>query len=218
MADVTYKVRPLGQWTDPETKARRSSAAFRASWKETLELLSDEIEKIGGQSPVVFQIDVTEGDIRMDGMLRANAKVGHPGVVISFQSKYGPLRYATDAYERQWGGGMPSWQANIRAIALALQALRAVDRYGVTKRGEQYVGWKALPAGGEPAFPSADEAEWWMRAYAVDGLGVRDADAMDLRALYRAMARRMHPDGGGPRTDWDRLDAARLLLMSAGLL
>jgi hypothetical protein len=37
-------------------------------------------------------------------------------------------------------------EANVRAIALALEALRKVDRYGVTKRGEQYAGWKALPS------------------------------------------------------------------------
>lgn len=29
-------------------------------------------------------------------------------------------------------------QDNLRVIALALEALRMVDRYGVTRRGEQY--------------------------------------------------------------------------------
>ena len=37
------------------------------------------------------------------------------------------------------------WQANVRGIALALEALRAVDRYGVTQQAEQYRGWTALP-------------------------------------------------------------------------
>ena len=145
---MRYEIRPLVAWTDPETPVRRGSGVFRASWKDTLAFLGDEIEKIDGEPPVVFQIDVREGDIRADGMLRATAKVGHPGVVISFVSKYGPLRYATDAYEQQWAGSLPSWQANIRAIALALQALRAVDRYGVTKRGEQYVARRKLTEGG----------------------------------------------------------------------
>lgn len=31
-----------------------------------------------------------------------------------------------------------------RAVVLSLAALRAVDRYGVTGRGEQYKGFKAL--------------------------------------------------------------------------
>jgi hypothetical protein len=42
---------------------------------------------------------------------------------------------------------MDDWQHNVRAIALGLEALRKVDRYGITRRGEQYAGWKALPAG-----------------------------------------------------------------------
>ena len=43
-----------------------------------------------------------------------------------------------------------NWQANLRAIALSLEALRAEDRYGVTRRAEQYKGWaKLLPPNAE---------------------------------------------------------------------
>jgi hypothetical protein len=204
-------------WTDPVTKVRRNSGVFRASWSDTLALLGDEIEKIGGVPPVVLQIDVQEGDIRRDGMVRANAKVGHPGVAVSFQSKFGPLRYATDAYEQRWSGDMPAWQANIRAIALALQALRAVDRYGVTRRGEQYQGWKAIAAPRASEFATADEAANWMRVYAAEELHLT-VNGSSLGALYRAMAKLMHPDKGAPRADWDRLDEARRMLAEAGRL
>jgi hypothetical protein len=207
-----YVTRPLPAWTDPETIPRRGAHVFRASWQDTLDLLADEIGKIDGKPPVVFQIDVQEADLRLDGMLRSNAKVGHPGVVISFESKYGPLRYATDTYERQWGHGLDGWKANIRAIALALQALRAVDRWGVTKRGEQYAGWKALPPGGTVTFPTADAALRWMREMASMG------EASAPRDVYRALARKLHPDAGGNAEDWDRLAAAKLLLTQGGLL
>jgi hypothetical protein len=40
-----------------------------------------------------------------------------------------------------------TWQDNLRAIALGLEALRKVDRYGITKNSEQYTGWKQLEAG-----------------------------------------------------------------------
>lgn len=212
---MNYEIRPLVAWTDPETPVRKGAHTFRASWRDTLVLLGEEIEKIGGQDPVVFQIDVQEGDIRRDGMLRANARVGHPGVVISFVSKYGPLRYATDVYEQQYAYGLPSWQANIRAIALALHALRAVDRYGVTKRGEQYAGWKAITVGGA-TFATSDEAATWMRHYADQELGLGEFGSFG--ALYRAMARKMHPDTGGPRADWDRLDEARRMLTAAKMM
>jgi len=39
------------------------------------------------------------------------------------------------------------WEANLRAIALSLERLRAADRYGVTtEEKEQYIGWLRLPA------------------------------------------------------------------------
>lgn len=217
---MRYDIRPLVAWTDPETPVRRSSSRFKASWADTLEFLSAEISKVGGKEPVVLQVDVTEGDIRLDGMLRANAKVGHPGVVVSFDSDFGPLRYATDAYEKDWSHGMPSWQANIRAIALTLEALRAIDRWGVSKRGEQYTGWKALPSGGSVTFPSADEAARWMRHQVANLITVRpdDLEKAPPRELYRMLARKMHPDAGGSADDWDRLDAAKLLLTNAGML
>lgn len=203
---MRYEIRPLPAWTDPVTKNRRPSSTFRAAWRDTLDLLGNETEKLGA-TLVVLQIDADEADIRRDGMLRARAKVGHPGVVVSFNSKYGPLRYATDVYEARWSGDMPSWQANVRAVALAMQALRAVDRYGVTKRGEQYVGWKALAAPVDD-FATADEALRWMREKAGPGL--------DDASLYRILAKRLHPDVGGDPTDWDRLDKARRLLDLSG--
>jgi hypothetical protein len=210
---MRYEMRPLEAWTDPVTPERHNSSRFKATWADTLEFLAAEIAKIGGREPVVIQVDVREGDIRQDGMLRANAKVGHPGVVVSFDSDFGPLRYATDAYEQDWSRAMPSWQANIRAIAKTLEALRAIDRWGVSKRGEQYTGWKALPSGGGVTFPSADDALRWMAE-------MDDADALpeNARIIYRNLARQFHPDAGGDPDQWERLSAARLLLTSAGIL
>jgi hypothetical protein len=210
---VRYEYRPL-TWTDKETDPRRSSGQFKASWSDTLVLLADELRHLDAAEPVVLQLDVTEGDIRMDGMLRANARVGHPGAAISFGSKFGPLRYATDAYEQLWSGALPSWQANIRAIALALQALRAVDRYGVSRRGQQYTGWKAIEASTRPLFATADEALRWMLSEDPAAEG-----QLGPAALYRKLARRMHPDlPTGSQEQWDLLDRARQLLVMAGLL
>lgn len=212
---MRYQFRPLGRWTDLETTSRRGAHLFKAGWDATLSLLEYEIGCLNGADPVVIQVDAPEGMIRRDGMLHARAKVGHPGVVISFQSKHGPLRYATDAYERQYSYGLDGWQANVRAIALALEALRAVDRYGVTKRGEQYTGWRAIEAPA-PAFATPATAAAWMREYAQE-IGI-EWGGLESRELYRRMARRMHPDTGAPRAEWDRLDEARRVLAEAGAL
>lgn len=40
----------------------------------------------------------------------------------------------------------------------------------------------------------------------------------DPGGLYRRLAKRMHPDAGGDPADWDKLDQARNLLVTAGLL
>lgn len=50
------------------------------------------------------------------------------------------LVYATDVCD--------FWQHNVRSIALGLEALRAVDRYGISRRGEQYAGFRAALTAG----------------------------------------------------------------------
>ncbi len=205
-----WQIRPLGNWTDPVTEARRGSHLFRAGWDASLELLQREADYLDVTGPIVLQVDVQQGDIRADGMLKARAHVGFPGVIVSFASRFGPLRYATDAYDRWYGHGMSGWQANVRAIALALEALRAVDRYGVTRRGEQYQGWTALPAAraqGSSHFTDPAEALAWMKRCA--GPDATD----DAKALYKLLGRRMHPDmPDGNAELWERLDAAAELL------
>lgn len=208
-----YLIRPLGTWTDPVTASRRGAHLFRSGWDATLDLLDREIEHLDGKHPVVVQVDVQQADIRADGMLKARARVGFPGVVVSFTSRFGPLRYASDAYEQQYSFGMAGWQANVRAIALALESLRAVDRYGVTRRGEQYQGWTALPAsraGGSVLFQEPDDAAAWMIAVSRE-LG--DDSSMPPKARYKWLTRRLHPDAEGGNAElWERLDAAASLL------
>lgn len=200
-------MRPLGPWTDPVTMDRRSAARFTAPWISTLQLLGRETELLGAPL-VVLQVDVREGDIRRDGMLRANSKVDFPGVRVAFDSVHGPLTYATDAYT--------SWQANIRAIALGLEALRAVDRYGVSSRGEQYRGWLALEAGPASSFETTEEAARWLaeQAGAPDPTSAQRVltDPDWRRKVLHAVVMQHHPDRGGDRADWDRYEAARQLV------
>jgi hypothetical protein len=142
---VRYEIQPIGNWTEPVTRDR-PACRFRAPWSDTLALLTYEVERLGG-AMIVIQVDATRAQIRRDGMLRADARVGFPGVRVSFTSLYGPLTYSTDRFD--------DWQDNIRAIALSLQALRAVDRYGVNKHGEQYTGWLQIESGPRPDVEAA---------------------------------------------------------------
>jgi hypothetical protein len=133
---VTF--RPLPTWPHKPTTQRRSSQ-FKTSYPRTLDLLEREVEALGGRD-ITMGVGLTESDIRKDGQPRAGARaMFHPGVELSFDSRdYGRLAYATDAFD--------DWQDNVRAIALSLEALRAVERYGVSK-GRQYTGFALLAAG-----------------------------------------------------------------------
>ena len=138
--------RPLGMWPRPSSPSRDS--LFTASWSDTLEILEREVTAVRRRDqvaePVILQLDIPESAIRLDGGVRANARAGSHRVAISFESKHGPLRYLCDTYDTPaWKvrGTQQAWQANVRAIALGLEALRTVDRYGISHDGEQYRGF-----------------------------------------------------------------------------
>lgn len=182
---TAFVFRPITTWPGELTRSRRRSP-FAASHAATLELLRREVRHLKRRltEPAVIQLSLSDNDIRQDGLPRANARPAtHPGVILTFDSTYGPLRYATDVFT--------DWHANLRAIALGLEALRRVDRYGITKGGEQYAGWRAL------------EAE--------TGGGVLER-GRSLIAEHGGIARALiatHPDHGGTREDLEAVLAAR---------
>ncbi len=213
---MRYEIRPLGGWDRPITDPRTGSGTFRADWESTLDLLGREVELLGAQL-VVVQIDAKDAELRRDGMLRSRVNVRFPGVKVSFESHHGPLTYTSDAYEPRWGGDPPGWQANVRAIALALQALRAVDRYGVSSRGEQYRGWTAITAGGRGATMSLEEAAALLAGGDHTALTKAQILAQPNLAdtVYREAVKIYHPDRGGDPDLFDRLTRARERLVSA---
>lgn len=214
--------RPLITWPkgDLTLKYRRKSSPFGATYSRTLDQLDRELVHLGA-TELVIQLALDESEIRLDGMPRANASPRHPGVVLAFESKHGPLQYATDRFNH--------WQANVRAITLGLEALRKVDRYGITMHGEQYTGWKQLPPSSievGPASMTADEAAQFLIAHGeVDGaepphdtwelLGDHPLRQEVVDGYYRRAAKRLHPDHGGDPAMFLRLQQARDLLTRA---
>jgi len=155
---------------------------FKASWSSTVSLLEREL-RLHGARRTVCEIDFREADLRLDGLPRADRNARSPGIVLSFKATAVPgqpdLRYEVASYS--------DWRANLRAVALALEALRAVDRYGVTRRGEQYAGWRQLETG------SASRGRELIREHG----GLAEA----LKAT--------HPDHGGDQEDFQAVVAAK---------
>jgi hypothetical protein len=193
---------PLEKWPG-EPAARRKNAAFRSTYLKTLDILEDELKKIAARAIVIEAFYALE-QIRNDGWPRAGQNPRHPGVILSFKKPDGPIFYVEgkprvklialsfpcDTYYHI--------EHNIHAIALSLQALRAVDRYGVTKRAEQYAGWKRLEAPPLAGFASKEDAAAFIIIQAD-----RDnppssiiKDAALRAAIYRQAARHLHPDSG----------------------
>jgi hypothetical protein len=97
---VRLLFRPIDEWPAPFT-TNRKTPQFSATWSDTLEILERELTHLGA-SEAVIQVDADERAMRLDGGLRADAKVGHPGGILSFETrKYGPMRYFTN----QFGNG-----------------------------------------------------------------------------------------------------------------
>lgn len=207
MVDFTF--RPLVGWLAKFTRPRRRSP-FSVGYSKAIKDLEREMGHLGVRQAVI-QAAVSESELRLDGLLRAGARPQHPGIILAFESKKtGPMQMPCDTFLE--------WQDNLRAIGLSLAALRAIDRYGVTQRAEQYRGWSQLPPPGGIVTPPpmTVEAAAEVVASRVSGCVPVDVirDPENYRRAYREQARRWHPDanGGTQHAQWNTLQQAAVVL------
>ncbi len=108
-----------------------------------------------------------------------------PGVAFYFDLDKKPHVLACDRWD--------TVADNIAAIAAHIDALRGQERWGVADLRQAFAGHVALPA----------PTHW------TEVLGVpRGAAGETIRSAYRRLVRELHPDAGGDRDAWDRLQAA----------
>lgn len=177
------------------------SSPFTASWGETVEILARELRQLGAQH-VIVELALRERDLRVDGLPRADARLEQDAVRISFESMHGQLRYETGEFTRAYWRGrtMDGWQSNLRAIALGLEALRKVDRYGIAKRGEQYRGYRQI------AMHTSDPADLISTPELAREFLSRWGG--DIKAAIKAT----HPDAGGDATEFRKVMRAKELV------
>lgn len=205
---LQYQFRPLEQWPVKKTQVRQP-ARFASAYSKTLDLLERELFHLGGKN-VVIQADCELSEIRNDGMLRSNARMRSPGIIVSFDSKHGSLSYPCDRFTR--------WEDNLRAIALSLEALRTVDRYGVTRSAEQYRGWAKIESTqSEAHFSTAHDAAYFVFRTGLPKEMPRPEEVLAssdrYREIYRAAAARVHPDRmEGDDKKFKLLQRARVVL------
>jgi hypothetical protein len=189
--------RPLDVWPQAAT-LKQKRGPFGVSYAKSLALLDRELGLLKA-SNVVIQAYFAEHELRNDGMPRLNATPRLPGVIVSFDCEHGRLSYPCDTYT--------DWQSNIRAISLTLENLRAIGRHGASNRGEQFKGYKALPAPGQSAPTESREVMVaWLRSIS----GLQNGD---IATLVRTAEVMTHPDKGGNPDDFKTVQRFRKVLL-----
>lgn len=103
--------------------------------------LHEEVRRLGGSDLIVS----TNLPVRNDGMIYAaylDKRIDDPGVAIFFKYKKKEVTMCCDKYLRVW--------ENIYALANGIEALRGMDRWGVSEFLDRaFTGFAALPAAGQ---------------------------------------------------------------------
>lgn len=162
-------------------KCGTAHSEFKSNYSQTLNLLEAELRKLRAK-----EITIQAGfrQVRNDGWPYSSAKPEHPAVALQFRTAKGVLVFRAQRYKR--------FEDNLRAIAKTLEALRAVDRWGVVE-GQQYTGFRQIeaPAAGQM---DRDAAATWLSFFS----GVSSAELLGSRAkleqAYRETRIKLHPD------------------------
>jgi hypothetical protein len=180
---------PVG-WTRTRASARRLGR-FKSggTWITVIaatQRLEHELDRLHAKNPTLS----TNVSLRLDGRPRGDERPADPGAAIYFSFRGKATVLACDTYH---GVG-----DNIAALAAHLEALRAIERYGVGTIEQALAGYKALPV---------DTAANWR---AVLGFGASSTPSLDdVDKAFKAAARTKHPDAGGTDVEMAHLNRAR---------
>jgi hypothetical protein len=136
--------------------------------------LKDEIRRLGGEDLIIS----TDMRTRQDGEPIANARdPDDPGAAVYFELHGKKVCLACDKWRELW--------ENLYAIARTIEAMRAIDRWGVSDLLDRmFTGFIAL---------TDDAGKSWASLLGVRG----DATKAEITAAYRAKMKDVHPDAGG---------------------
>lgn len=150
--------------------------------------LHAELERMGAED-INLSSDL---QLRNDGMPRSSQSVPRDtGVAIYFTRDGEKLVIACDIYNR--------CEDNIRAIALIIESMRRIERYGGDKMMKRaFTGFTAIEG------PDAIRKEaWW------EVLGVIETTRQEVvERVYKILAKKAHPDAGGSADEMARLNKA----------
>lgn len=163
-------------------------------------MVRQEINRLNGRSwdyndpSVIISSNLRQ---RLDGLpVSGQSEPADTGIAVYFK-----LRFVVNGrwQERPCVLSCDKWSKvnwNLTAIAKDIDAQRARERWGCTNVEQAFRGYLAIPerCGGK---------SWW------DELGIpSNANAVQVRDAYHAKAKTAHPDVGGSREEWDKIQRA----------
>lgn len=180
----------------PRARTRRRGLFKPTTFEAARWRLGDELRKLGAvYGTVVISTNVA---LRLDGLPRSGGpRVEDPGVAVWFE-----LALAREGKRRNQVLACDVWERvehNAHALALHVEALRALDRYGVGTLEQAFTGYVALPERASP--------EGWRSVLGLDPRGAITRET--VTAAFRARSLRAHPDQGGSAAELQRVLAAR---------
>lgn len=185
MTSLTWRALPA--WPYPPQPSRPAWFG-KVEWGDAVQGLVDEVAAIEGDDLIIgVVIDPTL--LTWDGRMRpkAHLRATHAGAEVSFDVKGTRLSFHTSAFADLKG--------NVHAIARGLEALRRIERYGITSGNQQYAGFALLPA---------------------DVAVERGRRLVDEAGSIDAALKRHHPDAGGTADAFSAVIAYRHHLNEAG--
>ena len=158
-----------------------------------------QVRQVNGASDLVIEADLRKGI--QGGFLSNQRAPADPGVVVRFKRHGKPFAVPCDKFR--------SIEANLRAVALMLEASRLMERYGFEIFEEEFRGYAALPPGSGESYGVIFQDPPPHEVLAV----APDAPAEVVRAAWRVLAAKHHPDRGGDGEAFKRVTRARDALL-----
>jgi hypothetical protein len=166
----------------PRSKRTERSKFRLRTVHAAVKFLTDEVRRL----PATDLIISTNLRVRKDGGIIAEQRQPEDlGVAVYFTFRKSRVALACDRWDYL--------DDNMWAIAKHIEALRGQERWGVGTLEQAFTGYVALPA----------PEQWWQ----VLGVGP-NATPDEVRAAYRELARKNHPDAGGDHDRFVRIQQA----------